>query len=96
MVDSKHIILEDEFEAEFMNNSLQELNIPFIITSYGDSAYAAAFQVSRGWGRLEIPEEHEAEVEQILQDMREIPPYFEDESEIPEVNPEQLKEIEED
>lgn len=96
MTESKHLILEDEFEAEFMRSSLEDLNIPFLITSFGDSAYAAAFQVSRGWGRLEIPPEHEEEVKQIIQDMRKIPPYFTDESEIPEADPELLKEVEED
>ncbi|MDR2712294.1 MAG: hypothetical protein LBB91_04170 [Clostridiales bacterium] len=94
MAESKHLILENEFEAEFMRSSLQDLNIPFLITSFGDSAYAAAFQVSRGWGRLEIPPEHEAEVERIMEDMRKIPPYFTEESEIPEADPELLKEIE--
>jgi len=95
MAERKHIILENEFEAEFMRSSLEEINIPFIITSFGDSAYAAAFQVSRGWGRLEIPPEHEAEVGEIIEEMRKIPPYFEEGSEVPEPYPEQSEEIEE-
>jgi hypothetical protein len=58
----KIIVLRSENEALRMRALLEEQNIPFVIRSFHDSAYANLYQSDHGWGRLDAPEQDEQEV----------------------------------
>jgi hypothetical protein len=67
----KIAVLEDEFEAGLLDSILSEREIPHRMRSYHDTAYDGLFQVQKGWGYVAAPEEYEAEVREILADLRE-------------------------
>ncbi len=67
----KIAVLEDEFEAGLLDSILSEREIPHRMRSYHDTAYDGLFQVQKGWGYVAAPEEYEAEVREILGDLRE-------------------------
>jgi hypothetical protein len=72
MEDYKKIaVLEDDFEAGLLESILSEREIPHRMRSYHDTAYDGLFQAQKGWGFVAAPEQYEAEVEEILSDLRE-------------------------
>ena len=72
MEDYKKIaILEDEIEATLVDSVLRERDIPHRMRSYYDTALDGLFQAQKGWGYVAAPEEYEAEVTEILADLRE-------------------------
>jgi hypothetical protein len=72
MEDYKKIaVLEDEFEAGLLESILNERAIPHRMRSYHDTAYDGLFQAQKGWGFVAAPEQYEAEVREILADLRE-------------------------
>ena len=58
----KILTLKTQNEALRMKSILEENNIPFVLRSYGDSAYGGMFQVQKGWGRLDSDEYYEKEI----------------------------------
>lgn len=58
----KVIALNNEMEAKLVEDLLRERNIPHRIRSYHDSAYDGLFQMQKGWGIVEAPEEYEDEI----------------------------------
>jgi hypothetical protein len=72
MEDYKKIaVLEDEFEAGLLDSVLNEREIPHRMRSYYDTAYDGLFQAQKGWGYVAAPEQYEAEIREILVDLRE-------------------------
>ena len=72
MEDYKKIaVLDDEFEAGLLDSVLSEREIPHRMRSYYDTALDGLFQVQKGWGYVAAPERYEAEVTEILADLRE-------------------------
>ncbi|MHB8903010.1 MAG: hypothetical protein ACYC6Y_29975 [Thermoguttaceae bacterium] len=63
--------LENEIEALCLKADLEERGVPHAIHSYHDSAYDGLFQVTRGWGHVEAPQERAPEILQRLQAIRE-------------------------
>ena len=51
------IDLKNEFEAEIFTNILKENDIPYAIMSYHSLVYDGIFELQKGWGYVEIPEE---------------------------------------
>jgi hypothetical protein len=62
----KIVVLENEIQAQLLDDILKEQNIPHIIRSYHDSVYDGLYQLSKGWGRVEAPEEYKEEILAIL------------------------------
>ena len=72
MEDYKKIaVLEDEFEAGLLDSVLNEREVPHRMRSYYDTAYDGLFQTQKGWGYVAAPEQYEAEITEILADLRE-------------------------
>jgi hypothetical protein len=72
MEDYKKIaVLDDVFEAGLLDSVLSEREIPHCMRSYYDTAYDGLFQTQKGWGYVAAPEGYEAEVTEILADLRE-------------------------
>ena len=68
----KVIVFENELEARHMEAILKEHEIPHIIKSYHDLVYDGLFQLQKGWGFLEAPEEYFEEIEAICDDLTEM------------------------
>jgi hypothetical protein len=62
--------LENEIEAQLLVSILKERDIPHMMRSYHDTAYDGLYQTQKGWGIVSAPETFEAEILEILEDMR--------------------------
>ena len=65
----KIVVLKNEIEANIIGSVLKEKNIPHIIMSYHDSAYDGIFQLQKGWGHIEAPQEFKSRILKIYQDI---------------------------
>ena len=69
-------VLESVIEAQLVEAILAKRRIPFRIQSYHDTAYDGLFQFQKGWGRLFAPIAFQAEIVELLDDIRSKPPVF--------------------
>ena len=67
---TKIATLENEIEARLLESILTERNIPHLLRSYHDTAYNGLFQTQKGWGYVGAPESYEAEIKEIISDVR--------------------------
>ena len=65
-------VFENELEARQVESELLSRNIPHLVKSYRDPAYAGAFQNHLGWGHLEAPAMFREEIGQIRRDLGEL------------------------
>ena len=65
----KIVVLQNELEANLMDSVLNERDIPHRIRSYHDSALDGLFQITKGWGHVEAPEEYKDEIKTILENL---------------------------
>ena len=65
----KIVVLENEIEAQLMDSILIERQIPHRMKSYHDTAYDGIFQVQKGWGHVEAPENYRDEIIAIQQEL---------------------------
>lgn len=66
----KIVILDNEIEANIMEDVLKDRNIPFIIQSYHVPGYDGVFQFHMGWGHVESEEEYKEEILEIYNDIK--------------------------
>jgi hypothetical protein len=57
-------------QAKMLEAWLNDQHIPHLIHSYHDSAYDGLFQGQKGWGYVEAPEAHAAEILALLENLR--------------------------
>jgi len=62
-MDIFRIDVSNKFEADRFSGILTDENIPHVVVSHHDLAYDGIFQVTLGWGHIEIPLEFKAEAE---------------------------------
>ena len=62
------LTLNSETEAALMEDMLNQEGIPFSIRSFHDSGYDGIFQIQRGWGCIEAPEEYSGRIKAIHRD----------------------------
>ncbi len=67
----KIVVLENEVQAEVVDDILTSQAIPHRVRSYHDSALDGVFQGTYGWGHIEAPVEFK---ERILEIVRTIEP----------------------
>ena len=70
-VTKKILTLDNGIVAQLLKNILQERNIPHVIKSNYDSAYDGLFQLQKGWGYVEAPEQYEKEIIDIYSNISE-------------------------
>ena len=61
------IELDNEFEADIFGALLEEERIPYAVINHHSLAYDGLFQMSMGWGHIEIPEEYQEKAVEIFQ-----------------------------
>jgi len=66
----KIVILDNEIEANIMEDVLKDRDIPFIIQSYHVPGYDGVFQFHMGWGHVESEERYEEEIIEIYNDIK--------------------------
>ena len=71
MADFKQIlVLDNEIEANIMEDILKERDIPHIIQSYHVPGYDGVFQFHMGWGHIESAEKYRDEIIEIYNDIK--------------------------
>jgi hypothetical protein len=68
-MNTKILVLNNEFEAKLLDEILIEKEIPHLIRSYHDSAYDGLWQTRSCWGHLEASEENKEEILHIYNEM---------------------------
>ncbi len=63
-------VLDNSVEASILTSILEERNIPHLVQSFQDSAYANIYQSQNGWGRVLAPLEWKQEIINILSELR--------------------------
>jgi len=66
----KVVTLENNHEANLMDEILNEKAIPHHIESYYDTAFDGLYQTQKGWGRLSAPKSYHKEIMEIISDLR--------------------------
>jgi len=67
----KIITLENEIEARLLSSILDQENIPYLLKSYHDSAYGGLWQMQKGWGYIEAPENFKGKIISVYQGIKE-------------------------
>ena len=65
------IELDNEFEADVVDALFEEEKIPHTIISHSSSAYDGLFQMTMGWGHVEIPEEYQEKAVVLMKNYKE-------------------------
>jgi len=65
------ITLDNEFEADTYTAILEDAQIPHILVSHYSSAYDGLFQMTMGWGHIEISEEYIEKAEELIKNFKE-------------------------
>ena len=61
--------IEDELQAQLVEEVLQERGIPHVLRTYRDSAYDGLFQSQTAWGHVEAPAEFREQILGIIEDL---------------------------
>lgn len=67
---TKACILENQVEAQIVEDFLTDQNIPHYIKSYYSGAYDGLFQLSSGWGAVFAPQVYHRTIQEILNDLK--------------------------
>ena len=67
----KILVLDNEFEAELMEEVLMDKQIPYGIIVRDDSALGGITELESGWGFLEAPERCREEIMAIYKEIQE-------------------------
>jgi len=65
----KILTVDDEIRARLIEKILTERRIPFALKSYHDTALDGLFQFQMGWGCVEAPPAHAAEIIEVYKDL---------------------------
>lgn len=65
------IELDNEFEADVVDALFEDEKIPHSVVSHHSSAYDGLFQMTMGWGHMEIPEEYQEKAENLIKSYKE-------------------------
>ena len=67
----KILVLENEFEAELIEEVLMDKQIPYGIIIREDSALGGITELEEGWGYLEAPDRFREEIMKIYKEIQE-------------------------
>lgn len=71
---AKIAVINDESEAERLRLELEKQEIPHVLVSYEDPAFAGIFQNVKGWGHIEANPDNKEAILSTLEDIRKIEP----------------------
>ncbi len=64
------IPIDQQIEAAYLESVLKDREIPYVLVSYYDTAYAGLFQSQNGWGHVEVPLEYADEVKNLYTEVK--------------------------
>ncbi len=64
------IELNNEFEADVFAAILEEEKIPHTVVNHNSLAYDGLFQMTMGWGHIDIPEEFQKKAAELFQNYK--------------------------
>jgi hypothetical protein len=62
--------VNDRFEADVLRDALEKEQIPVLIRSFQDTSFNGIFIPQKGWGVVEVPEEHSAQARELIEALR--------------------------
>jgi len=63
--------LSNEIEAQILTEALDREGIPHRIRSFHDTVYDGLYQMQKGWGQLEAPEEFSSQIIELANELLE-------------------------
>jgi len=64
------IELDNESEADVLASMMEEEKIPHTVISHFSSAYDGLFQMTMGWGHMDVPQEYQKSAEELVLNYR--------------------------
>lgn len=64
------IELDNEIEADVFTAILKEEKIPHIVVDHHSMAYDGLFQMTTGWGHIEVPDEYKNKAAELFQNYK--------------------------
>jgi len=64
------LAMDNQFEAGIFTALLKEEGIPFTVVNHHSVAYDGLFQMTMGWGHLEIPVEYQQKAAELYQNYK--------------------------
>lgn len=61
--------IDNEIQANYLQEVLKDKNIPHRLQSYHDTALDGLYQTTKGWGIIEAPEEYKQEILTIINEL---------------------------
>ncbi len=62
-------VIDNEIQAGYLEEVLNDKNIPHRMQSYHDSALNGLYQTSKGWGYVAAPAEYKSEILEIIDEL---------------------------
>jgi len=66
----KILVLNNEYEANLIEEVLNDRNIPHGIVNFDDSALGGITELENGWGYVEAPAAHREEITRIYREIK--------------------------
>ena len=63
-------IIENQFEGDRIRQALEEVQIPYLVKSFLDTAYDGLYIPQKGWGAVMVPEELREKAEKIILEVK--------------------------
>lgn len=70
-MDTIRLGIENKFEADIFTNILDEENIDYNLIETHSLAYDGLFEITMGWGYVEIPVEFKEKAEELYKEFKE-------------------------
>jgi hypothetical protein len=71
MMDTIRLSIENKFEADIFTNILDEENISYDLIETHSLAYDGIFEMTMGWGYVEIPQEFKEKAQELYKEFKE-------------------------
>ena len=62
--------VENRFEGDRVSQALNDVEIPFMIKTFLDTAYDGLYLPQKGWGVVMVPENFEEEAERVISEVK--------------------------
>ncbi len=70
-MDTIRLSIENKFEADIFTNILDEENISYDLIETHSLAYDGIFEMTMGWGYVEIPQEFKEKAQELYKEFKE-------------------------
>ncbi len=70
-MDTIRLSIENQFEADIFTNILDEEHIDYNLIETHSLAYDGLFEMTMGWGYVEIPQEFKEKAEELYKEFKE-------------------------